>query len=76
MSQANEEPVRGKESSSHRNIHRCRLKLHQAEKKPDVTMIQELCRLLWTEAHLRRTEAERKLFWGQMDQNLTLQPPD
>ena len=44
-------------NTAHRDIHRCRLKLHQAEKKPDVNMIQELCHLLWTKARLKWTES-------------------
>ena len=58
------------ESLCHRNIHRCRLKLHQAEKKPHVNMIQKHCRLLWTKAHLRRTEAERETVLWADDWNL------
>jgi len=58
------------ESSSHR----CRLKLRQAEKKPHVN--PETLPSPLDQSSFRWTEAERKLFCGQMDQNLMLQPPD
>ena len=36
------------------------LKLHQAEKKPNVSMIQKHCCVPWSKVHLKWTEAELK----------------
>ena len=60
-------------NTAHRNIHRCRLKLHQAEKQPHdpETLPSPL-----DQSSLKWTEAKRKLFCGQMDRNLMLRPPD
>jgi len=37
-------------NTAHRNIHKCRLEVCHAEKKPHVDKIQKHCRLLWTKA--------------------------
>ena len=53
-------------NTAHCNIHRRRLKLHQAGKKPYVNMIQKHCHLLSTKAHLKRTEAKcRIVLWSE-----------
>lgn len=51
------------------HIHKCRLKLYHANNNPYVNMIQKPHLLLVT-AHLKGTEANRKLFWGHINWNL------
>ena len=50
-----------------RAFHKCKLKLYHA-KKPYLNTIQKRCRLLWTKAHLKWTEAK----CGQTNHNLKL----
>ena len=59
-------------------IHKCKLKLYHAKKKPHVNTIQKCCCLLWIKAHLKWSDQNRKLFCGQMNQNLKffLESPD
>jgi len=49
----------------HHLIHKCRLELYHAEKKPYVNMIQKHCRRLWIKAHLKWTEEKWKtVLWS------------
>ena len=48
-----------------RAIHKCKLKLYHAKKKPYVNTIQKRHRLLWAKAHLKWTEAKWKtVLWS------------
>ena len=48
-----------------RAIHKCKLKLYHAKKKPYVNTIQKRRRLLWAKAHLKWTEAKWKtVLWS------------
>ena len=48
-----------------RAIHKCKLKLYHAKKKPYVNTIQKRCRPLWAKAHLKWTEAKWKtVLWS------------
>ena len=42
----------------HRAIHKCRLKLYYAKKKPCVNIIQKQHHVLWARARLKWTEAK------------------
>ncbi len=41
-------------------ICRCQLNLYHAKRKPNVNMVQKLCRLLWAKIHLKLTVSLRK----------------
>ena len=45
-------------STVHPAVHKCRLKLYHAEKKPYVNMIKKRCSLLRVKAHFKWTEAK------------------
>ena len=61
-------------NTAHHAIHKCRLKLYHAEKKPYVNRIQKHCRLLWTKAHLKWTETKWKTaLWSDGNHG---RPPD
>ena len=51
----------------HRTIHKCKLKLHHAKKKPNVKTIQNRFCLFWTKAHLKWSEVKWKtVLWSNV----------
>ena len=44
----------------HYAVHKCKLKLYHAKKKPCVNTIHKRCHLLWVKAHLKWFEAKWK----------------
>ena len=48
------------------HVHKCRLKLYHAEKKPYVNIIQKQRSLLWVKAHLKWSEAKwETVLWSE-----------